>query len=158
MIFKTNNKIVIKSRLISLSLFSILLSACLGKLMDSSIDLGSGYKYIQEPNQLSIIYQIYSDANGSGPYVIPPKVEEYSFNKRFIIAKSRDIEELDNNKEIGYSYWIIDKSDLPMMDNCTDAESCSSELMSNVTKFEDSLMFKEALNKRGISLSFESWQ
>jgi hypothetical protein len=80
----------------------ILCTSCVFIHMDDSIDLGGRYRYLQDYPQ-SIIYHESSEYEGIGTEVIPGLIKDYEFNKRYIIAKSKNLDSHD------LEYWIIDK-------------------------------------------------
>jgi hypothetical protein len=107
--------------------------------MDSTIDLGDNYRYFQEKTHPSIIYQTDPNANGSGPFVVPPVITNYSYNSRYIIAKSIDQEHEAGNDKSVLKYWIIDKT----------VDYNKQET------FMDSITFYKNLVERNIGLKFD---
>lgn len=90
----------------------LLLSSCSSIRMDDSVDLGDKYRYIQDYPQ-TIIYHETEKYNGTGVNVIDPIVKNYSFNDRYIIAKSQEEEIIkrDVSSKAPIHYWIIDKKE-----------------------------------------------
>ena len=88
---------------IVLSLVVVLLVYPIFIRIDDSIDLGSGYRYIQDHPQ-SIIHHASEKYKGTGNEVIPPLVLEYNYNESFTIAKTKDI------KTKNTIFWIVEKS------------------------------------------------
>jgi hypothetical protein len=80
--------------------------------MDDSIDLGDKFRYIQDYPQ-TIIYHNTKEYKGTGVNVVDPVVIAYSFDDRYIIAKSREEEIIKRNDSVEKTirYWIIDKKE-----------------------------------------------
>ena len=129
---------IVSSLIFVLLVFFLIIFNSLGEIFDSTVDLGNGYKYLQEDNSQSIIYQMNPDANGSGVFVVPPRVKSFSFNERHIIARSIDQSFRSESEEIKNQYWIIDKT-LPY---------------NNQVVSMDSVTFYHQLNEKGIELQF----
>src|SRR5690606_38059031 len=90
----------------------LLLSSCSFIRMDDSIDLGDKFRYIQDYPQ-TIIYHNTKEYKGTGVNVVDPVVIAYSFDDRYIIAKSREEEIIKRNDSVEKTirYWIIDKKE-----------------------------------------------
>jgi len=77
----------------------------------SYVDLGEGFKYIDEyPN--AIIFSKSKESPGSGENVVDPIVMAYCVNEKFIYAISKDEPPIATNNAKFYGnihYWIIDK-------------------------------------------------
>jgi hypothetical protein len=90
--------------LLTLIVFFQIVSCDIAEDMDTTIDLGMNYRYVDDlPN--GIIYHPTKKYQGVGREIVPPFITNYSFNDRYIIAKTKGY--LNNNKPI--EYWIIDK-------------------------------------------------
>jgi len=77
--------------------------------MDDSIDLGNNYRFIQDSPKTIIFHQT-EEYEGVGIEVIPPVVLNYSFNEKYIIAKTQEVNNMTGKKiENSFHYWIIDK-------------------------------------------------
>jgi hypothetical protein len=83
-----------------------ILTSCIFKHYDNSIELGNGYYYIQDGNYSSIVKAVRKNYEGIGAEIVPPKVINYKFNESYIIAMSIDI---SNPKKV--NYWLINKND-----------------------------------------------
>jgi len=84
--------------------------SCVFIRIDDSVDLGHGYRYIQDAPQV-IIYNTSPKSKATGKIIIPPVVKSYAFNDRYIIAKSQGVDENTGNSEgKPIYYWIIDKA------------------------------------------------
>ena len=95
--------------LLGATFLTALMSSCIFIRMDDSIDLGSKYRYTQDYPQ-TIIYHVSSEYKGIGTEIVPPIVDSYAFNDRYIIAKSQEVDEMTGNPEgKPIHYWIIDK-------------------------------------------------
>lgn len=118
-------------------LLFLLLNSCVFIRQDDSIDLGNGYRFIQDYPQ-TIIYHPNEKYEGVGKNIVPPIVFDYNFNDRYIIAKSREADAATGSV-VGKSqlYWIIDKT----------AKKIRVESM-------DSLIFYEQLEEMEINLVF----
>lgn len=94
--------------------FVLLLNSCSFIRMDDSIDLGDKFRYIQDYPQ-TIIYHNTKEYKGTGVNVIDPVVIAYSFDDRYIIAKSQEEEIIKRNDSVEkpIRYWIIDKKEKP---------------------------------------------
>ena len=110
-----------------------LFNSCIYMHTDDSIDLGDNYRFIQDYPK-TIIYHRTPKYNGTGLQIIPPNVEEYNFDKSYIIARTKDENEV-------IKYWILDKSsykiDIPLQPM-------------------DSVEFYKSLSAKNINLSFEN--
>lgn len=97
---------------IFISVFFIgVLQSCVFIRMDDSIDLGDQYRYVQDYPQ-AIIFHKTPKYKGAGINIVPPVVLSYSFNERYIVAKSQEIDEMTGNKEgKPIHYWLVDKND-----------------------------------------------
>jgi hypothetical protein len=117
----------------------LLLSSCSFIRMDDSINLGDKFRYIQDYPQ-TIIYHETEKYNGTGVNVIDPVVKNYSFNDRYIIAKSQkeEIIKKDDSLKTPIQYWIIDKKE-----------------KLNLIKPMDSAIFYQRLKDLGIELRFK---
>jgi hypothetical protein len=87
-------------------LICVIFQSCIFIHVDDSIDLGNGFRYIQDTPE-TIIWHNSQDYEGVGNTVIPPQVIDYSYNENYIIAKSV----ASNGKNL--RYWIIDKNKEP---------------------------------------------
>lgn len=125
-----------KKLLIAVFVF-VAMHSCIFIRMDDSIDLGSKYRYVQDYPQV-ILYHKTPKYEGGGIEIVPPIVESYAFNDRYIIAKSQEVDEMTGSAE-GKSihYWIVDKT----------KNGASVEPM-------DSITFFNQLKEKGIDLSF----
>jgi len=96
--------------LLAATFLTALMSSCTFIRMDDSIDLGNKYRYIQDYPQV-VIYHTSSEYEGVGTTIVPPIVESYAFNDRYIIAKSQEVDEMTGNPEGKPThYWIVDKT------------------------------------------------
>lgn len=87
----------------------ILIQSCVFIRMDDSIDLGNNYRFIQDSPKTIIFHQT-EEYEGVGIEVIPPVVLNYSFNEKYIIAKTQEVNNMTGKKiENSFHYWIIDK-------------------------------------------------
>lgn len=88
----------------------LLVDSCTFIRVDDSIDLGGGFRYIQDYPQ-TIIYHYSDKYEGTGVTVIDPIVKAYNFDERYIIAYSKDYGNylIDDYEKISDKYWIIDK-------------------------------------------------
>ena len=75
-------------------------------------DLGDKYVLMEDGRFTSIVYCNKVPYNGTGLEVLPDYINDYDFNKNFIIAKRID---LKSDKE---DYWIIDKRHKINIDSC----------------------------------------
>lgn len=100
------------------------LNACTLIRVDDSIDLGGKFRYIQDYPQ-TIVYHNSEKYQGTGITVINPLVKSYDFNERYIIALSKNHEDIliHENDKTPSLYWIIDKelgfSSISPMDSLT---------------------------------------
>lgn len=79
-------------------------NSCVYRHTEDIIDLGSKYYFLPDGRMSTIGYNTAEEGeNRSGIEMVEPKVVKYSFNNKYIIAKS--VGALD--KEV--KYWIIDK-------------------------------------------------
>jgi hypothetical protein len=99
--------------------------------MDDSIDLGKGYRFIQDYPQMIIYHDSTKQYNGSGYSVVYPVVLNYNSNKDFIIAKTKDLETKDT------LFWIVNKTE------------------QKTEHFLDSLEFYNFLKKKNINLELK---
>ena len=83
---------------------TVLIQSCIMDRIDSSIDLGNKYRYVQDYPQ-TIIYHESAEYEGGGRQIIPPIVADYDYNERYIIALS------ESSEDGSVDYWIIDKED-----------------------------------------------
>jgi hypothetical protein len=83
-----------------------IVSSCIFIHYDDSKDLGKGFYYVPDGNYSSIVKSVREKYEGIGEEIIPPKVIDYKFNEKFIIAKTVNVD--GANDEI--KYWIVDKS------------------------------------------------
>ncbi len=87
----------------------IIFQSCVFIRMDDSIDLGGNYRYIQDTPQ-SIIFHEADSYEGTGVIVVPYCILSYSYNDKFIIAKTQEVEENSGRKiENSFQYWIVNK-------------------------------------------------
>ena len=94
----------------SLFILPILASSCILIHTDDSIDLGNNYRYIQDTPQV-IVYHKTHEYKGVGVNIVPPLVKSYAFNDRYIIAKSKEVDEMTGvEKRTPFLYWLIDKT------------------------------------------------
>lgn len=100
---------MIKNQFSILVLLVFVVQSCIYTKMDDSISLGSNYRYIQDSPQV-IIYNTDPKHKGNGINIVPPIVEAYSFNERYIIAKSKRVNKMTGLVENMTLYWIIDKT------------------------------------------------
>jgi hypothetical protein len=78
--------------------------------MDDSVDLGGKYRYIQDYPQ-AILYHKTPKYEGGGVNIVPPVVQTYRFDDRYIIAKSLEWDYVTNNDKGRQNlYWIVDKT------------------------------------------------
>lgn len=134
--FQMNN--IMKKR-ISFIILTFLIYSCGNVNQESSIDLGSNYRYIPE-NPKAIIYNTDKKFKDNGVNIVPPIVLSYDFNDYYIIAKSQEVNEMTGDKEGKPTrYWIIDKS-----------------LKGSPVNPMDSLTFYQTLKKENITLSLEN--
>lgn len=90
----------------------LLLGSCVFIRMDDSIDLGDKFRYIQDYPQ-TIVYHESEEYKGTGIIVVEPLVTAYSFNDRYIIARSQKEEIIKEHDSLKapIQYWIIDKKE-----------------------------------------------
>jgi len=73
--------------------------------MDDSLDLGNGYRFEQDYPQSVFIKYDTKDIKGMTSDIIPPVVLKYNYNKKFIIAITKDFHTKDT------LYWIVNKKE-----------------------------------------------
>ena len=106
----------------------IFLTSCMSCVFirkDDSIDLGNRYRYIQDYPQ-TIIYHNSEKYEGTGVEIVAPIVLQYSYDKSFILAKTKDIETNDT------IFWIIHKKN------------------HNIEKYYDSIQYQNAIQNHNI--------
>lgn len=97
-------------RLFIALLAAVSIHSCVFIRRDDSIDLGNKYRYVQDAPQ-TIIYHKSAKYEGTGIRIVPPIVLSYKFNKRYIIAKTQEVDEMTGSKEgKPIHYWIVDKT------------------------------------------------
>ncbi len=127
-------------KLITIFFAFILIQSCVFIRMDDSVDLGSNYRFIQDTPQ-TIIYHSSDDYEGSGIEIIPPLVLSYGFNKRYILAKTQEVDEMTGRKEgKPIRYWIIDK-----------------QLKGDSVEPMDSISFYKTLEVKNIKVRLTPW-
>ena len=89
-------------KLLFISSIIIFLQSCVFTRMDDSVDLGGNYRFIQDYPQ-TIIFHRTLKYEGVGVNIVSPVVLSYKFNNRYIIAKSKDLEDGE------MKFWIVDK-------------------------------------------------
>lgn len=108
-----------------------LFTSCVFRHTDDLSDLGGNYYFLPDGRMSTIGYNTANEGeNRSGITLVEPKVVEYAFNDKVIIAKSIDV----YDKKV--KFWIIDKD---------------KALHNNVEEF-DSISFYNELSKRNIKL------
>ena len=113
--------------------FSLLNESCIFMHYDDSESLGGDFYYLPDGKFSSILYDFNLENKSSRSEVIPPLVTNYNFNKKHIIAKTKDENQL-------IKYWILDKS---------------SYRIENPLRGMDSISFYRELSNKNIALDFD---
>src|SRR5690554_2617670 len=120
-----------KNNLLLMILVISLFTSCVFRHTDDLSDFGGNYYFLPDGRMSTIGYNTANEGeNRSGITLVEPKVVEYAFNDKVIIAKSIDV----YDKKV--KFWIIDKD---------------KALHNNVEEF-DSISFYNELSKRNIKL------
>lgn len=99
-----------------------------------------------DKDDISIIYCTSEKCCYAGISIVPSKVEDYNYNSKWIIAKSRGV-----NKT---TYWMIDKDFIAEFKYDS---GMRKEILSHVFGPLDSLTFEQELINRNIDLKFSKY-
>lgn len=106
--------------------------------------LGNRFSLVEaDKDDISIIYCTSKKCCDVGIPIVPSKVEDYNYNSKWIIAKSRSV-----NKT---TYWVIDKDFIVEFKYDS---GMRKEILSHVLGPLDSIMFKQELINKNIDLKF----
>ena len=114
---------------------AVLFSSCVFRHTDDLSDLGGNYYFLPDGRMSTIGYNTAKEGeNRSGITLVEPKVVDYAFDEKIIIAKSIDV--YDEKTK----FWIINKD---------------KDLKNNVEQF-DSISFYNEISKRNIKLKLNN--